>query len=284
MGFAQRCFQWTAAVVAALATLPTALAQSSSEAATENSASTLEEVVVYGQRASLEKAAEVKKDADQVVDAIVAEDIGKFPDVSTAAALQRVPGVQVTVGDNNEIVNPIIRGLGDILTTLDRREIFTGTGRGFAFQDLPAEALAEADVYKSSSADLIEGGVAGTINLKLHKAFDFDKPTFAFNGRVTREQNSGNVQSERWIPGRRPLANRGGRDWRPPRRLMAGHTVQPPDCFRLRPAQHEPRASGRRERSGAHLRGRPESIRKIPAATGEYVPAVAGVPDASTLY
>ena len=62
---------------------------------------------------------------------------------ATAAALQRVPGVQVTVGDNNEIVNPIIRGLGDILTTLDRREIFTGTGRGFAFQDLPAEALAE---------------------------------------------------------------------------------------------------------------------------------------------
>ena len=119
MGFAQRCFQWTAAVVAALATLPTALAQSSSEAATENSASTLEEVVVYGQRASLEKAAEIKRDADQVVDAIVAEDIGKFPDVSTAAALQRVPGVQVTVGDNNEIVNPIIRGLGDILTTLE---------------------------------------------------------------------------------------------------------------------------------------------------------------------
>ena len=208
MGFAQRCFQWTAAVIAALATLPTALAQSSSDAATENSASTIEEVVVYGQRASLEKAAEIKKDADQVVDALVAEDIGKFPDVSTAAALQRVPGVQVTVGDNNEIVNPIIRGLGDILTTLNGREIFTGTGRGFAFQDLPAEALAEADVYKSSSADLIEGGVAGTINLKLHKAFDFDKPTFAFNGRVTREQNSGKyspnvgfLAADRWQTG-----------------------------------------------------------------------------------
>src|SRR5438105_13336609 len=127
MGFAQRCFQRTAAVIAALVMLPTALAQSSSEAATEDSASTLEEVVVYGQRASLEKAAEIKKDADQVVDAIVAEDIGKFPDVSTAAALQRVPGVQVTVGDNKQIVMPISQGVGDLLTTAVRRDSALGT-------------------------------------------------------------------------------------------------------------------------------------------------------------
>ena len=148
------------------------------------------EIVVTGIRQSLAKAQAIKKNSANVVDSIVADDIGKFPDRTVAAALQRVPGVQVTVGNNNEIVNPIIRGLGDILTTLDGREIFTGTGRGFSYQDLPAEALAGADVYKSNSANLIEGGVAGTIDLRLHKPFDFDDFTLALNGKATYTRNT----------------------------------------------------------------------------------------------
>lgn len=137
------------------------------------------DIVVTGIRRSLAEAASIKRNSDQVVDSIVAQDIGKFPDPTVAAALQRVPGVQVVVGDNNEISNPIIRGLGDILTTLNGREVFTGAGRGFSFQDLPAEALAGADVYKSNSANLLEGGVAGVIDLKLHRPFDFKGLTIA---------------------------------------------------------------------------------------------------------
>jgi iron complex outermembrane recepter protein len=144
----------------------------------------LEEVVVVGQRASLEAAAEIKQNADQVVDAIVADDIGKFPDNTVAAALQRVPGIQTVNGFNNEIVSPLIRGIGDILTTVDGREMFTGVGRGFAFQDLPAEALSRANVYKSNTANLIEGGVAGVIDLQLHKPLNFEQGTTAvFNAR-----------------------------------------------------------------------------------------------------
>lgn len=166
----------------------------------------LEEIVVLGLRASLDASAQIKQDADQIVDAIVAEDIGKFPDNTTAAALQRVPGVQVVVGDNNEIVNPIIRGIGDILTTLNGREIFTGVGRGFAFQDLPAEALSGADVYKSNTANLIEGGVAGIVNLRLHKPFDFTRGwTAAVNTRGIYGHNTeevsytaGALVSNRW--------------------------------------------------------------------------------------
>ncbi|WP_267394304.1 MULTISPECIES: TonB-dependent receptor [unclassified Sphingomonas] len=138
-----------------------------------------DDIVVTGIRQSLAEAAQIKRNADQVVDSIVAQDIGKFPDPTVAAALQRVPGVQVVVGDNNEITNPLIRGLGDILTTLNGREVFTGAGRGFSFQDLPAEALAGADVYKSNSANLLEGGVAGVIDLKLHRPFDFKGLTIA---------------------------------------------------------------------------------------------------------
>jgi iron complex outermembrane receptor protein len=199
--------------IAAILAAPAALAQTTpadsvapAAATAASDAPATDEVVVRGIRASLERAAAIKRDNANVVDSIVADDIGKFPDRTVAAALQRVPGVQVTVGDNNEIVNPIIRGLGDILTTLDGREIFTGTGRGFSYQDLPAEALAGADVYKSSSAELVEGGVAGIVNLRLHKPFDFKKGlTIAANARGVYTRNTKDVNpvagaliSDRW--------------------------------------------------------------------------------------
>jgi len=181
---------------------PAAAAQADAAAPADGSA---DEVVVRGIRASLQRAADIKRTSTNVVDSIVADDIGKFPDRTVAAALQRVPGVQVTVGDNNEIVAPIIRGLGDILTTLDGREIFTGVGRGFAYQDLPAEALAGADVYKSSSAELIEGGVAGIVDMRLHKPFDFKGLTIAANAhgiytRNTKDVNPvvGALIADRW--------------------------------------------------------------------------------------
>ena len=170
--------------VTAILAAPAALAQTADSAApaattqanaTAPADGSADEVVVRGIRASLQRAADIKRTSTNVVDSIVADDIGKFPDRTVAAALQRVPGVQVTVGDNNEIVGPIIRGLADIESTLNGREIFTGAGRGFAFQDLPAEALARVDVYKTSSANLLEGGVAGIIDLHIHKPFDFKK-------------------------------------------------------------------------------------------------------------
>ena len=144
-----------------------------------------QDIVVTGIRQSLERAAEIKQDAPQVVDSIVSQDIGKFPDPTTAAALQRVPGVQVSVSQSNEIGNVKVRGLGDILTTVDGREIITGTGRTFSLQDLPADALARVDVIKTNTADMIEGGVAGTIDLELNKPFNFKKPTIVASARGT---------------------------------------------------------------------------------------------------
>lgn len=150
-----------------------------------------EDIVVTGIRQSLARAAEIKRTATNVVDSIVAEDIGKLPDVTTASALQRVPGVQVVVGGNNEIVGARIRGLDDIVSTLNGREIFTGVGRGFAFQDIPAEALAGVDVYKSSSAERLEGGVAGGVNLRLRRALDFKELTISGSARATLLQEAG---------------------------------------------------------------------------------------------
>ncbi|UZK67685.1 TonB-dependent receptor [Sphingomonas sp. M1-B02] len=141
------------------------------------------EIVVSGIRESLERAAEIKRDSVQVVDSIVAQDIGKLPDATTAAALQRVPGIQVSVNRNNELADVRVRGLPDVLTTVNGRETFTTTGRRLDLQDLPAEALARVDVFKSQTPDLIEGGLAGVIDLKLNKPFNFKKPTAVLSAR-----------------------------------------------------------------------------------------------------
>ncbi len=142
------------------------------------------EIVVTGIRRSLERAADIKRESTQVVDAIVAEDIGKLPDPTTAAALQRVPGVQVSTNRNNELGDVRVRGLPDVLTTVNGREVFTTTGRNFDLQDLPAQALSRINVYKSQTADLTEGGLAGVIDLELNRPFNFTKPTVVLAARA----------------------------------------------------------------------------------------------------
>lgn len=141
------------------------------------------EIVVTGVRQSLERAAEVKREAVQVVDSIVATDIGKLPDPTVAAALQRVPGIQVQNDRNNELSGVRIRGLTDVLTTVNGREVITTTGRGFDLQDVPAEALARIDAFKSQTADQIEGGVAGAIDLRLNRPFNFKDSTVVLTAR-----------------------------------------------------------------------------------------------------
>src|SRR3546814_5084717 len=103
-----------------------------------------------------------------------------------------VTGVQtcalpISNDNHNELSGVRIRGLTDILTTVDGREVFTTTGRNFDLQDLPADALSRIDVYKSQTADLIEGGVAGAINLRLNKPFNFKEPTVVVTARGDRK-------------------------------------------------------------------------------------------------
>ncbi|EJL33472.1 TonB-dependent receptor [Novosphingobium sp. AP12] len=148
------------------------------------------DIVVTGIRQSLERAADVKREATQVVDSIVATDIGKLPDPTVAAALQRVPGIQVQNDRNNELSSVRIRGLTDILTTVNGREVITTTGRNFDLQDVPAEALSRIDAYKSQTVDQIEGGVAGAIDLRLNRPFDFRDPVLVFTARQNYAVNA----------------------------------------------------------------------------------------------
>lgn len=133
----------------------------------------LEEFVVTGIRESLTKALDVKRENYQSVDSIVAEDIGKFPDNNVVEALQRVSGVQVTNRFRGEVAAVTIRGLPDVTTTVNGRNVFTSAGRAVALQDIPAALLNRVDVYKTRSSDLIESGIAGVIDVRTQRPFDF---------------------------------------------------------------------------------------------------------------
>lgn len=134
---------------------------------------TMPTVVVLGQRASMATARQIRRDAPAIVDSVVADDIDKLPDFSVNDALQRVPGVQ-TGRDRGEGTAVAIRGLSQMETTLNGREVFTaGVGRSLDFADLPAEMVAAIQVYKTATAAQLEGGVGGLVDLQTRRPFDF---------------------------------------------------------------------------------------------------------------
>lgn len=131
------------------------------------------EIVVTGLRQSLRSSQSLKRNAAQIVDAIVAEDIGKLPDIAVSDTAARIPGVQVERG-GGEASRVLVRGLPDFNTSYNGREIFTAETRQVALQDFPSGAIGAIEVYKASTADLIEPGLAGLINVRSRRPFDFD--------------------------------------------------------------------------------------------------------------
>ena len=146
----------------------------------------IEEVVVTGIRASLNRALDMKRSADGIVDAISAEDISKFPDENVAESLQRLPGVSIT-RDKGEGKLISVRGLGPEFSPSmwNGRELAAGrtdtaaltaaspgAGRAFAFNVLPSELVGGLVVHKTLSADLVEGGIGGLVEIQTRKPLD----------------------------------------------------------------------------------------------------------------
>jgi TonB-dependent receptor len=143
--------------------------------------SSITEVVVTGQRLSIETAQETKRNAEQIVDSIAAVDISALPDRTVTEALQRIPGITIDrmfqPNDTNrfsaEGSGVLIRGLTQVRSELNGRDVFSAKNtRGLSFDDVPAELMAGVDVYKNPSAEMIEGGIAGTVNLRTRRPFD----------------------------------------------------------------------------------------------------------------
>ncbi len=198
----------TASLIALTVGAP-ALAQVSgaqtAPAAQSTTAADTTTVIVTGMRRSLQAGTEIKKNSPDVVDSIVPEDVGKLPDLTVGDALQRITGVQVT-RNNNQVIGVNIRGLPNVETTLNGDEIFTTSGRVYDFQNMPSEVLSGLNVYKSSSADQIEGGIAGLVDIQMHRPFDFKGLQIAgsFSGSyatvVDKVNPDGNLLvSDRWM-------------------------------------------------------------------------------------
>lgn len=149
------------------------------------------EIVVTGLRASLESIRNIRRNSDEIIDAVVAEDIAKLPDLNTAQIAARIPGVQV-YRQGGEAQNVLVRGLPNFTTTYNGREIFTAETRAVALQDFPAANVAALEVYKTSAADLVEPGLAGLVNVRSRQPLDFQDSQFAGSvwGLYTRQADN----------------------------------------------------------------------------------------------
>jgi iron complex outermembrane receptor protein len=152
-----------------------ALASSGLLAQDADEENVLEEVIVTGMRASLQDALAAKRDADQIMDAISAEDIGKFPDENIGEALQRIPGVSLD-REAGEGKGVSIRGLGAGLSqvTVNGQVMASTEGsREFNYSVLDSAMVSALEVWKSPMAAQVEGSVGGTVNIKTRSPLDY---------------------------------------------------------------------------------------------------------------
>ncbi|WP_260599184.1 TonB-dependent receptor [Sphingomonas endolithica] len=133
------------------------------------------DIVVRGVRGSLLRSIQAKRNADTIVDAISAEELGKFPNRNVAEALANIPGVTVGRDGRGEGRSVTVRGLGEnfAITTLNGRILPTdGADRSFAFDVLPSEIISGAEVSKAVRSSELEGSIGGNINLRTARPLD----------------------------------------------------------------------------------------------------------------
>ncbi|HET6971172.1 MAG TPA: TonB-dependent receptor plug domain-containing protein, partial [Phenylobacterium sp.] len=173
---------------------------------------TVTELVVTGIRASQEASIQTKRNAEAVVDAITAEDVGKFPDKNVAEALQRVPGIVINreFGEGERVS---VRGTAPNLTRtlLDGHGLATAdwfildqlsATRSFNYLMLPSEIIGKVNVYKSPTAALEEGGVGAVIDVETRRPLDL-KPLM-ISGSL---QGNYNERADKWNPALSGLAS-----------------------------------------------------------------------------
>ncbi len=176
--------------------------QGTEETNPANPAPVLQEVVVTGFRESLAKETTAKRDAIGFTDSIYSEDIGKFADNNIAESFNRIPGITISRDITGQGVNIAIRGLGPDFTKvlLNGAPIAmasTGptdaqsTNQEVDLNMFPTELFTSLTVEKTSSAEMLEGGAAGTVSRRSARAFDHPGGHVAFGAQGTKNQNAG---------------------------------------------------------------------------------------------
>lgn len=202
---------------------PQALAQTAPEPGQSGDAvedpAGVQDVLVVGSRASQQSANARKKGAKTATDSIVADDIGSFPDRNVAEAISRIPGVALGRNEFGEGADVAIRGNGPDLTRVELDGVGMTSTTGLAIsgdgarsadlRELPSDLVKSIDVVKGSTADMTEGSLGGTVQIKTRTGLDFAKPYFTL--RVGANQNS---LGKEWMPDVNGVASRkffGGR-------------------------------------------------------------------------
>ena len=160
----------------------------------------MEEVVVTGIRNSLSSSMDLKRSSTGVVDGIVAEDIGKFPDTNLAEAMQRIAGVSIdrtSIGEGQRVT---VRGLGPDfnLVLLNGRqmpassieETTVSDSRAFDFGNLATEAVSAVEIFKTSRSYISTGGIGSTINIRTTRPLDGDPMVFSIGVKALADQST----------------------------------------------------------------------------------------------
>ncbi|ATY32625.1 TonB-dependent receptor [Sphingomonas psychrotolerans] len=160
-----------------------------------------DEIVVSGYRASLESSTNAKKNSTGFSDTIFAEDIGKFPDTNIAESFNRIPGVTISREVTGEGLSIAIRGLGTNFTKVllngapvavasTGRTDSQNTNREVDLDLFPTELFTSLTVNKSGMASMIEGGAAGTVNMRSARPFDREGTRVTYGAQLTKNTNS----------------------------------------------------------------------------------------------
>jgi len=160
----------------------------------------LEEIIVTGFRQSLQSSTEAKRESVGFTDAIFAEDIGKFPDTNIAESFQRIPGIQINREISGEGTTVAIRGLNTNFTKVllnnapvavaSSSQEGASANREVPLDMFPPELFSQLSVSKTSSAEMVEGGAAGSINMRMARPFDYEGARLTYSVQGVDNSNS----------------------------------------------------------------------------------------------
>ncbi|MFQ3248257.1 MAG: iron complex outermembrane receptor protein [Glaciecola sp.] len=188
--FSKKRLSATISMLLSTAVISPAIAQEVD--ADEVASGQVEVIEIQGIRGSLARSLDIKKNSSGIVDAISAEEMGKFPDTNLAESLQRITGVTIS-RNNNEGSQITVRGFGpsfNLITLNGRQMPGTGNSRSFALENLASTGVSALEVYKSSRVDVPSGGLGATVNIITAKPLASPGLKYSFSAKGIYDQSN----------------------------------------------------------------------------------------------